>query len=205
MDAQTFADAREAWKMQVALTTFNSVRDGIGGMLERGFTPDLPEYYPLSVGLICLYGRPFKIARPFGKLDDSIVPLTHAKLHLELLRIRDRTFAHSDPSVEASPWEVANELRFERLADQNGRDRIGAFIAQNFVDPDYFKQMVPLLDDLIDLINKRSQEVCGRLSGLLPKARGQYVVNVLDADGPLFLDSDKAIADVRHLDLSTRK
>ena len=83
---------------------------------------------------------------------------------------------------------------------QDGRDRIGAFIAQNFVDPVYFKRMVPLLDDLIEMTNKRTQEVCGRLSGLLPKALGQYVVNVLDADGPLFLDSDKSIADVRHLD-----
>ena len=62
--------------MQFALTTFNDVRNGINGMLERGFTPDLPEYYPLGVGLICLYGRPFKLSRPFGKLDDSLVPPT---------------------------------------------------------------------------------------------------------------------------------
>jgi len=186
--------------MQFALTTFKSVRDGIAGMLARGFTPDLPEYYPLSVGLVCLYGRPFKITRPpFGKLDGSIVPAAHAKLHTELLSIRDQTFAHSDPSAEAGPWEAANELRFERVDYQDGRDRIRAFIAQNFVDPVYFKQMVPLLDDLIDLTNKRTQEVCGRLSGLLLKARAQYMVNVLDADGPLFLDPDKSIADVRHL------
>lgn len=187
--------------MQFALTTFSSVRKGIHGMLERGFFVDLPEYYPLSVGLVCLYARPFKITRPpFGKLDGSIVPAAHAKLHTELLRIRDQTFAHSDPSVEAAPWQAGNELRFERVDHQDGRDRIGGFIAQNFVDPVYFKQMLPLLDDLIDITNKRTQEVCGRLSSLLPKPNGQYVVNVLDADGPLFLEADNSIADVRHLD-----
>jgi hypothetical protein len=124
--------------MQFALTTFKSVRDGIVGMLERGFNPDLPEYYPLSVGLICLYARPFKVSRRFGKLDDSIVPAIHAELHIELIRIRDRTFAHSDPAVEAIPWKVANELRFHREAHQVGRDRIGSFITQNFVDPGAF-------------------------------------------------------------------
>ena len=98
MDQKTFEDARSAWRMQFALQTFKSVRAGMQAMLDHGFTVDSPEYYPLIVGLVCLYGRPFKNSKPAGKLDENIVPKEHKKLHDELILIRDKFFAHSDSS-----------------------------------------------------------------------------------------------------------
>ena|SRR5258708_8475259 len=203
MDGRTFADARAAWRMQFALQTFRSVRAGIVALLEQGFTADSPEYYPLIVGLICLYGRPFKSSEPAGTLNANVVPAKYKKLHRELISIRDRTFAHSDASSAAVPGEVANELRFRREPHQIGPihgDRIGSFVTRFLVEPWYFKQMIPLLDQLIEETNNRTQELCGRLSSQLPKARGQYVVNIMDRDGPLFTKPDKMVDDVRHSD-----
>jgi hypothetical protein len=186
--------------MQFALQTFRSVRAGIVALLEQGFTADSPEYYPLIVGLICLYGRPFKSSEPAGMLNANVVPAKYKKLHRELISIRDRTFAHSDASSAAVPGEVANELRFRREPDQIHGDRIGSFVTRFLVKPWYFKQMIPLLDQLIEETNNRTQEVCGRLASQLPKAKGQYVVNIMDLDGPLFMRPDKMVDDVRHSD-----
>lgn len=124
MNKQTFEDARTAWRMQFALETFKSVRAGIEAMLERGLTPDSPEYYALIVGLVCLYGRPFKDSKPAGKLDEKIVPKDHKILHEELIKIRDKAFAHSDSSLALTLGEVSNELSFRRV----GR-RLGAFVS----------------------------------------------------------------------------
>jgi hypothetical protein len=203
MDAKTFERARSAYQMQFALQTFKSVKAGISALLDRGFTPDSPEYYPLIVGLICLYGRPFKSNRPGGKLDSKLVPEKYKKLHDELISIRDRTIAHSDASAAAVPGQVANELRFRREAhriDNIEGDRIGSFITRFLVEPWYFKQMIPLLEHLIQETDNRTQELCGGLSKQLPKAKGQYLVNVTNPDGPLFTKPEKIIEDVRHSD-----
>ena len=164
-------------------------------MLERGLTPDSPEYYALIVGLVCLYGRPFKDSKPAGKLDEKIVPKDHKILHEELIKIRDKAFAHSDSSLAFTLGEVSNELRFRRV----GR-RIGAFATRFLIEPWHFKSMLPLLDSLIEKTDYHNKRVCDRLSKKLPSAQGQYTVNIYDPAGPLFRKPDKTVDDVRHSD-----
>lgn len=164
-------------------------------MLERGMTAESPEYYPFIVGLVCLYGRPFKSSKPAGKLDEKIVAKEHKALHDELISIRDKTFAHSDASLGMILGEVSSELRFRR----EGR-RIGSFVTRFLIEPWYFKSMLPLLDGLIEKTDYHTQRLGERLSKKLPKAQGQYTVNIHDPVGPLFKRSEKFIDDVRHSD-----
>jgi hypothetical protein len=195
MDAETFEDARAAWRMQFALQTFKSVRAGIEAMLQRGLNIDSPEYYPLIVGLVCLYGRPFKSSKPAGKLDEKIVPEEHRSLHAELIKIRDKAFAHSDSSFALTLGEVSNELRFRRV----GR-RTGAFATRFLIEPWHFESMLPLLDSLIEKTDYQNKRVCDRVSKKLPSAQGQYTVNIYDPNGPLFKKSEKPVDDIRHSD-----
>jgi hypothetical protein len=195
MNKQTFEDARTAWRMQFAVQTFKSVRAGITAMLERGLTLDSPEYYPLIVGLICLYGRPFKEQKKTLALDEKMVPEEHRDLHADLMRIRDKAFAHSDSSQALTLGEVSNELRFRRVGN-----RIGAFATRFLIEPSHFKSMLPLLDSLIEKTNYHNQRICGRLSKNLPGAQGQYIVNIYDPAGPLFKKPDTPIDDVRQSD-----
>jgi hypothetical protein len=61
--------------MEFGFHTFQAVRPGIAKLLERQLHSDEPEYYPLSVGIICLYARPFTNNRPVGPLTEDIIPL----------------------------------------------------------------------------------------------------------------------------------
>jgi hypothetical protein len=137
----------------------------------------------------------FKSSKPAGKLDEKIVPTEYKKLHDELISIRDKAFAHSDASLALMLGEVSNELRFRR----EGR-RIGSFVTRFLVEPWRLEETLPLLDSLIQKTNYHTQKLCERLSKTLPKAQGQYTVNIYDPSGPLFKKSEKFVDDVRHSD-----
>ena len=93
-----------------------------------------------------------------------------------------------------------SELRLYRRDTGIGFDRIGAFVTRFLVEPWYFKQVVPLLDQLIEETGTKVQEHCGALSRLLPKEFDQYVVNVTDKKGELFLQPKQVLEDIRHSD-----
>jgi len=63
---QEFETACSLWRMEFAFHTFEAVRAGIERFLERKLHSDEPEYYPMLVGLICLYARPL---RTIDRLD----------------------------------------------------------------------------------------------------------------------------------------
>ncbi len=67
--SEEFEAACSLWRMEFAFHTFEAVRAGIERFLERKLHSDEPEYYPMLVGLICLYARPFKNNRPVGAAD----------------------------------------------------------------------------------------------------------------------------------------
>ena len=69
---QEFETACSLWRMEFAFHTFEAVRAGIERFLERKLHGDEPEYYPMLVGLICLYARPFTNNRPVGPLPDIL-------------------------------------------------------------------------------------------------------------------------------------
>jgi hypothetical protein len=71
---EEFQAACSLWRMQFAFHSFLAVRAGIDSLLERKVHSDEPEYYPMSVGLICLYARPFTNNQPVGPPAEDIIP-----------------------------------------------------------------------------------------------------------------------------------
>jgi hypothetical protein len=98
--------------MEFGFHTFQAVRTGIEKLLERNLHSDDPEYYPLSVGLICLYARPFSNNRPVGPLTKEIIPPEHLTLHHDIIFLRNQIFAHGDASAMTRPDDYPNELVF---------------------------------------------------------------------------------------------
>ena len=78
---EEFETARSLWRMEFAFHTFQAVQAGIDHFLERKLHSDEPEYYPMLVGLICLYTRPFTNNRPVGPLPEDIVAQEYRELH----------------------------------------------------------------------------------------------------------------------------
>jgi hypothetical protein len=85
--SEEFEVACSLWRMEFAFHTFQAVRAGIEKLLERKLHSDEPEYYPLCVGIICLYARPFTNNRPVGPLSEDIVPKEHLGLHQDIIRM----------------------------------------------------------------------------------------------------------------------
>ena len=61
-----FGMAKELWKVTFAYAGFIDARECIKDLQEKGFSKDSPQYYPLLVGLVCLYARPFTTAEEIG-------------------------------------------------------------------------------------------------------------------------------------------
>jgi hypothetical protein len=108
--SEEFETACSLWRMEFAFHTFDAVRTGIEKFLERKLHSDDPEYYPMLVGLICLYARPFTNNRPVGPLPDDIVPQEYRELHRTILEMRHKLFAHGDASAMTRPDDYPNEL-----------------------------------------------------------------------------------------------
>ena len=87
--SEEFQAACSLWQMEFGFNTFQAVRAGIEKLLERKLHSDEPEYYPMLVGLICLYARPFTNNRPVGPLSEDIVPKEYLGLHRDIITMRN--------------------------------------------------------------------------------------------------------------------
>jgi hypothetical protein len=180
---QEFETACSLWRMEFAFHTFEAVRAGIEKLLERKLHSDEPEYYPMLVGLICLYARPFTNNRPVGPLPDDIVPQEYRELHRTILEMRHTLFAHGDASAMTRPDDYPNELVFVN-SRQGRRFHMTRFLAE----PPFFELMKPLLDALIEKTRYHSNKLADKLKGHFGpfKNLGEFRLNVLDANAPIF-------------------
>jgi hypothetical protein len=150
---------------------------------ERNPHSDEPEYYPVSVGLICLYARPFTNNKPVGPLSEDIIPTKHIELHRKILHMRNQLFAHTDASAELRPDDYPNELVFE-----NDGKELRFAITRFLGEPETFEAMKPLVDILVkktwyhrEKLSKKFKSHFGPYKNL-----GEFRLNVLDPVAPIF-------------------
>ena len=186
---EEFETACSLWRMEFAFHTFRAVRAGIERFLERKLHSDEPEYYPMLVGLICLYARPFTNNRPVGPLPDDIVPQEDRELHRTILEMRHKLFAHGDASAMTRPDDYPNELVFVN-SRQGRRFHMTRFLAE----PPFFELMKPLLDALIEKTRYHSNKLADKLKGHFGpfKNLGEFRLNVLYANAPIFMKLTEA-------------
>jgi hypothetical protein len=187
--SEEFETACSLWRMEFAFHTFQAVRAGIEKLLERGIHSDEPEYYPMCVGLICLYARPFTNNFPVGPLSKNIVPKEHLGLHRDIISLRHQLFAHVDASAKTRPDDYPNELVF-----MNDGKTFHFIITRFLAEPPFFKLISPLIDELIKETDRQREKLVRKFyrDFGLPKNIGEFRLNVLDSSKPIFLKLTEA-------------
>jgi len=181
--SEEFEAARSLWRMEFAFHTFQAVRAGLERFFERKLHSHEPEYYPMTVGLICLYARPFTNNRPVGPLTEDIIPKEHLVLHQDIIRIRHQLFAHGDASAMTRPDDYPNDLVFVNNG-KTVRFNMTRFLAE----PPFFELMKPLLDALIEKTRYHTKKLTKKFNSYFGPSRniGEFRLNVLNAQAPIF-------------------
>jgi hypothetical protein len=180
---EEFETACSLWRMEFGFHTFQAVQAWIAYLLERKLHSDEPEYYPLSVGLICLYVRPFTNNFPVGPLTNDIIPEEYLKLHRDIITMRHQLFAHADASAMTRPDDYPNELVFTN--DGKGlRFGITRFLAE----PPFFKLISPLVDELITKTDYHREQLVKKFYRYFGQSKniGEFRLSVLDPAAPIF-------------------
>jgi hypothetical protein len=104
----------ELWRITYALAGFMEICDCIRNLGQINFSKDSPHYYPLLVGLICLYARPFTDNNIVGCIPLNLVPEDDCPLHNMLMGLRNEVYGHNDPATLISPGDYAHDIVFRR-------------------------------------------------------------------------------------------
>jgi hypothetical protein len=178
-----FEDVREWYKMESALYSFEAARDIIKMILDKGLDHRRSlEYYSMSVGLICIYARPFTNNQPVGKLSDGIVPTEFKHRHTLIMTLRHKLFAHADASILAAPDDYPNEA----VIMNDGRT-ISMNVSRVAVVPSLLEKMAPLVNGLIEKTNYHRRKYAKKFSKqIVGLGKGEFRLNVVDPAAPLF-------------------
>jgi hypothetical protein len=184
---KVFGMAKELWKATFAYAGFIDARECIKDLQEKGFSKESPQYYPLLVGLVCLYARPFTAAERIGALSHNIVPTQFRELHQELLRLRHEMFAHTDPAALLPGATASSDDFASGIVFRYKHKSIYVIPSRFHADPQFLPDfMLPLLEALIEITDKKRKQLHDTLAHYVPKKLGDYELNVLDTDKPMF-------------------
>lgn len=186
--SQEFQDACLWYKMEVANYSFTAVRDGIRRVLEQKIQITSPEYYPIAVGLICIYARPFTNNKPVGPLTDEIVPPDHKNFHALILDIRHKLFAHADANLAIREDDYPNDVI---LVNEGKKPFVQA--RRFAIKPTILERMLPVVDALIKETSNRKFQITERLGEAVRNLeKGQFRLNVIDPSMPTFIKLSEA-------------
>jgi hypothetical protein len=170
------------YRMEFANYSFEVARDVIRSILEKKLDDRSPEYYAMTVGVICIYARPFTNNRPVGKLAEDIVPATFKSLHDKIITMRHKLFAHSEATLEVGPDDYPHEAVIE-----NDGKIIAMAVSRVAIKPDVLKEMKDLVEALITKTNYHRLKLANKFAKPLRKlGKGQFRLNVADPSAPLF-------------------
>jgi hypothetical protein len=182
-----FGIGKDLWKSTFAYAGFLDALECIKDLQEKGFSKDSPQYYPLMVGLICLYARPFMTSEGMGSLSHDIVPAQFRDLHRLLLTLRNEMFAHTDPAALLPGAATSSKDLASGIVFRKQRNTVYVIPSRFHADPQFLPDLIlPLLEALIQITDKKRKQLQSMLARYVPEMPGDYELNVLDIDQPLF-------------------
>jgi hypothetical protein len=180
--SQEFLDVRRWYQMEFAHYSFEAVRDAIPRILEGKWDERAPEHYLTLVGLICVYARPFT-RTDVGKLPEEIVPEEFKQLHDDIMKLRHKLFAHGDASLTVGKDDYPNEA----VIESDGQN-IAIAVSRAAVKPILVERMLPLVEALIEKTYWHRQRLARKFSKTIGRlGKGEFRLNVLDPDAPIFV------------------
>ena len=174
---------KELWRITYALAGFMEICDCIRNLHQINFSKESPHYYPLLVGLICLYARPFTDNNIVGCIPLGLVPEDDRPLHRMLVDLRNEVYGHNDPATLIKPGDYAHEIVFSHQGETV------KIIPQRFhIDlrflPDH---LLGLTERLIVKAEEERARVREMLKPSMPQEQGDYRLNIVDPTQDLFL------------------
>jgi hypothetical protein len=160
LEQKVFGMAKELLKVTFAYAGFLDALECIKDLQQKGFSKDSPQYYPLMVGLICLYARPFTTSKGMASLSHDIVPAQFRDLHRELLRLRNEMFAHTDPAALLPGATESSEDFASGIVFRKQRKKVYVIPSRFHADPQFLPDFIlHLLEALIEITDKKRKQL----------------------------------------------
>jgi hypothetical protein len=102
---------RKIYRFAVALDSFLEIQETCKHLIENKTEAWAPGYYAMAAGIATLYCRPFTDNDLIGKLNPNLVPRKFKELHANLFELRNKAFAHTDPSGQLPGYDKMTEVR----------------------------------------------------------------------------------------------
>lgn len=183
MQPQEFEDAKLLWVIFYAGQSFENSRAAAEYVLRNKIAEDNSVFYPLMTAVYVLYGKPFGKSRGVGRLlGEELIPTEYLELHRDLLKSRDKIFAHSDAN-EFEWFDVgqANQVRLVRRPTDKSLQ-----CSQLQANPSLLPHIISLCLELQEKIEIRKIELFKQYEKFVPAEVGEYVLNIEDPNGDFF-------------------
>lgn len=174
---------KELWRITYALAGFMEICKCIRNLGQINFSKDSPHYYPLLLGLICLYARPFTDNNIVGCIPLSLVPEDDRPLHKMLMGLRNEVYGHNDPATLISPGDYAHEIVFRRQESTVMIKPQRFHITSEFL-PDH---LLRLSETMVSKTKEERARIQELLKPSMPREIGDYRLNIVDVTQDLFL------------------
>jgi hypothetical protein len=193
MNAKQFEEAKVLWKMFYAGERFKHCRSAAQHITDHKLEKEHPLFQPLLVAVYTLYAKPFRTSRGVGKLSEDIIPQDRLELHEQTLIHRDKIYAHRDAKDEDSKIQIdkyglANQVRALRLLGH-----------LHLLATD-FHSRYPIMSEVVELcasLQKKTEyhveKLWTRYHSQVPPKVGEYLLNVLEDKGDLWLPAEPMI------------
>jgi hypothetical protein len=182
MQPAEFEEAKLLWKMFYADDCFKRARAAAEYIVAQKLEHENPIMYPLVTSVYVLYGRPFRHSNAVGKLDEKIIPPKHLDLHRELLKSRDKVYAHADGTgFELPECGQANQVRAIRTQTE-----LRLFATQFHARFTLMPDVIKLCRALEEKTSYHVRKLFMRYVGRVPRQVGEYAINIYDEKGDFF-------------------
>ena len=177
-------DRLQFYRFRNACTSFEEVEHICEYMQKEQIDPSHYLFYPLTLSIAVIYGRPFKQKKNI-RLPELMIPKELQSTHEFLLLIRDKVFAHTD--IDGPRYDedfLANEIVVDARA---GRVEY-SLTTLAFRDTE-IKKIRRLSRILAEKSGYHAEKLWNKYIGKRPFPDGEYKVNLADGNGPLLVPS----------------
>jgi hypothetical protein len=133
-------------KYTSSAATFRAAKDTLVESRKPGLKSSLR--YSMWCAFYVLYGRPFKQQKKKANLDERMVPKEYEKIHLRLITLRDKVYAHTDRG--RIPVDDADGMFNKAMLTVRGG---GFFVAINHFP--FSDETVKHVEELTDLMTEK--------------------------------------------------
>jgi len=189
MTRQEFATVKRLWKAMFAISAFRSAIAAIDLIVREKMDGNDKVYNALIAAVFTQYARPFTANNGVGPLNPKIIPKHLRPLHGQLMTFRHQMFAHSNPKafkIDRLGPVIQAWFNFDANGGMANWTTGISFSVQKIM------ALKGCLEEILTAVLKEYSALIESLKQHTPSAFGDYVLNVYDADRPVWIRHSEA-------------